>query len=104
MGELDASGASCSSAVPVILAPISTSRPALPDRQTFQRSLSEYNDQIAIFTNEVCALICSLKLVDELLSFHWKWGDRYEYPYQWRICWFCSILPFYRVMPNSLMI
>lgn len=57
MGELDASGASCSSAVPVILAPISTSRPALPDRQTFQRSLSEYNDQIAIFTNEIDAIL-----------------------------------------------
>uniref|UniRef100_A0A914R8C2 Triple QxxK/R motif-containing protein n=1 Tax=Parascaris equorum TaxID=6256 RepID=A0A914R8C2_PAREQ len=34
------------------LAPVSTSRPAIPDRQTFQRSLSEYNDQIAVFTNE----------------------------------------------------
>uniref|UniRef100_A0A915C9H4 Uncharacterized protein n=1 Tax=Parascaris univalens TaxID=6257 RepID=A0A915C9H4_PARUN len=56
-GELDAGDASCSNAVPVILAPVSTSRPAIPDRQTFQRSLSEYNDQIAVFTNEIDAIL-----------------------------------------------
>ncbi|KHN85412.1 hypothetical protein Tcan_05853 [Toxocara canis] len=59
MGELDVGDAPCSSAVssPVITSPTSAAHPALPDRQAFQRSLSEYNEHINMITHEIDVIL-----------------------------------------------